>query len=650
MPSAHTPEWSKIRTLKAKLQTGRCTASGGRVGRELTEEELKDCRERLAQLEQKRDQGIEDRRVAKETHDNTKKLLNGQEDILHAINGVNRRLDTVIAPTGSSAHHKLLAKEAAKRERDLEKVRRHLQQGIVPAEGDFYVGTVLVKADALDQLEELRDRDLEAEFSLTGLPCRLVQISGQSGIVHLLAPDLEVLKGKRKDMGFHNMRLQAFHKDLFYETLAWKAGNGPPVLLDGDDKKLPKKACLRLVVPNIVRIALAKLPVVEVLEESGEAPSSGACPWHRAGGPSPRSQAGPLGGGRGRQHHRPEAEPTEQPVMEPAAEAPEPKAPEPEPLSDKAQDLLSSGKEVWAATVSERTVLFEHVRNWGWGPKQPDIVAKLINLQDADTVAAWYENPALPKILVREEEGEIWVSSQFLQAHCKKLSLEMSPRSQRERSRTPPRRSCPLGRLLQVRPAKADKVEDGKPAEDVHMADAQLADDKQPAEDVEMPDAKPEEAEPAAVVEPAAPAPESALPDADDKSADAEPAVADNAGPDELQDRPAEEAKQDAPAAVADATAPEDDVETVHGLRMRRVEGDWYELAARTLDDFDETPKILTPKLKDRTFAEYKLKRGDKGSTSELFEVNWTTGKLWLPKGRRSVLAEEAKVRVRLSA
>ena len=265
MPSAHTPEWSKIRTLKAKLQTGRCTASG--VGRELTEEELEDCRERLAQLEQKRDQGIEDRRVAKETHDNTEKLLDGQQDILQTINGVNSRLDTVIAPTGSSAHHRLLAKEAAKRERDLEKVRRHLQQGILPAEGDFYVGTVLVKADALDQLEELRDRDLEAEFSLTGLPCRLVQISGQGGIVHLLAPDLAVLKSKGKDMGFYNMRLQAFHKDLFYETVRWKAGLGPPVLLDADDKKLPKHACLRLVVPNIVRIALAKLPVVEVLEE-----------------------------------------------------------------------------------------------------------------------------------------------------------------------------------------------------------------------------------------------------------------------------------------------------------------------------------------------------------------------------------------------
>ncbi|CAE7849958.1 unnamed protein product, partial [Symbiodinium sp. KB8] len=413
------------------------------------------------------------------------------------------------------------------------------------------------------------------------------------------------------------------------------------------------------------------------------------------------------------------------------AAAPEPKAPEPEPLSDKAQHLLSSGKEVWAATVSQRTVLFEHVRNVNWGVKQPDIVAKLINLQDTDTVDAWHKNPALPKILVRVEEGEIYVSGAFLQAHCKKLSLEMSPRSQRER---------PL-------PAKA---EDAKPAEDVEMADAQPADDKQPAEDVEMPDAKPAEeaddkpaeaapaAQPAAEQEPDkrtrpelsdqdraqvksilssgevvwAAAKESDRtvlfqqirrasslgqsapglvvklinPERDEElvgvwceAEDVEPADAEDAKPAELHQEPAEQAEPaeakpaeaeddkpaevepaaeadakpaeeaDAePAAVADAPAPEDDFETLHDLRMRRVEGDLYQLAARTLDEFEVAEKILRSRLKDKTFAEYKMKRGDKGWTTELFEVNWTTGKLWLPKGRRSVLAEEAIVRVRL--
>ncbi|OLP99771.1 hypothetical protein AK812_SmicGene17624 [Symbiodinium microadriaticum] len=254
MPSEHTPEWSKIRALKAKIQTGRCTASGGRVGRELTEEELEDCRERLAQLEQKRDQGIHDRRVARETLDNTEQFKEGQRKFAQ----VNSRLNTVIAPSGSSAHHRLLAKEVAKREREEQKQRLLLQQGIVPKEGDFYVGTVLIKADALDQVEELRDRDLEAEFSLTGLQCRLVQISGLSGIVHLLAPDLAVLKGKRQDLAHYHLKLQAFHKDVFYENLAWKEGS--PAHLDGEGKKLPKHASLRLVVPDLVRIALAKLP------------------------------------------------------------------------------------------------------------------------------------------------------------------------------------------------------------------------------------------------------------------------------------------------------------------------------------------------------------------------------------------------------
>ena len=255
MPSAHTPEWSKIRTLKAKIQTGRCTASGGRVGRELTEEELEDCRERLAQLEQKRDQGIEDRRVAKETHDNTEKLLDGQQEILHAIHGVNSRLDTVIAPSGSSAHHRLLAKEVAKREREKRKQRLLLQQGIVLQEGDFYLGTVLIKADALDQVEELRDRDLEAEFSLAGLSCRVVQ----SGIVPLgagfgSAERQEARPGPppRDSAGLPQGRLP---RDF--------GGNGPPALLDREGKKLPKHASLCLVVPDLVRVAKAKLPVVQ---------------------------------------------------------------------------------------------------------------------------------------------------------------------------------------------------------------------------------------------------------------------------------------------------------------------------------------------------------------------------------------------------
>ena len=752
---------------------------------------------------------------------------------------MSSRLDNVIAPSGSSAHHRLLAKEAAKRERDLEKVRRHLQQGIIAADGDFYVGTVLVKADALDQLEELRDRDLEAEFSLTGLPCRLVQISGQSGIVHLLAPDLAVLKSKRQLMCHYNMRLQAFHKDLFYEIVGWKGGNGPPVLLDGDDKKLPKHACLRLVVPDIIRGGGAG-------GATGEAPSSGASPWQAAGAPSPRGQEGrPLGTAPSTEAEVPE--PTEQPVTN-----------EPAVSQDKAQDLLLSGKEVWAATVSGRMVLLEYVRAAIWGARQPDIMAKLINPHEADVVAAWSQDRGLPRILLREK-GEIYVSAQFLQAHCKKLSLEGSPRAHRGVASTPPRRTeasqpaedveMPDAKPEEAEPAAVaepesaepeDKPADAQPAEeakpkrcletqhreqglvgeicgewlDLYLDDKAIYDDARervesgfvfgwvldcemivgkevtklkelpkfgcfkpgasirvlirslvdrveaqyqarrqaeaeaalavrqerarthqlsgqdraqvkrilssggevwgasqdsertvlfqkirnglsrgqlapdlfaklinPERDEELvddwcetvgreprmraygkrgefmlttefvqaycwelsldnvegqhhaeqaepaADAKPAEAEDDAVPAPVADAKPAVAEDKPAEQADdnAEPAAAEDAKPaEEGDDKLAEQAEDEAepavaepadaePAAVADAPAPEDDFETLHGLRMRRVEGDWYELAARTLDEFEVAEKILRSRLKDKTFAEFKMKWGDKG-------------------------------------
>ncbi|CAE7718743.1 unnamed protein product [Symbiodinium sp. KB8] len=336
---------------------------------------------------------------------------------------------------------------------------------------------------------------------------------------------------------------------------------------------------------------------------------------------------------------------------------------EPTAIQDRAQDLLSSGKEVWAATVSGRTVLFQYVKNAIWGARQPDILATLINPQDVDVVAAWSQDRRLPRILLREQE-EIYVSAQFLQAHCTKLRCKQA-------------------------------------------AEEEQAEAAQPAEDVEMPDAKPEEAEDKpAEAAPAAqpvlfrqirrrpsafqPAPELSVklinPERDEElvrvwcKAGRFPKIhvsswlgqfclhpefvhaycwelswdsvagqrhAEDAKP--AEDKPAEEA-DDKPAELqaeaADAPAPEDDVETLHGLKVRKVEGDWYELAARTLDEFEVAEKILRDRLKDKTFAEFKMKRPDKGSTSEVFEVRWDTGKLWLPKCRRSVLAEEAKARV----
>ena len=85
MPSEHAPEKRKIQTLKLKIETGRTRARPGYEGRELTEEELQECRDQLAGLEEKREQGIRDRKVAKDTLENTEQLKQGQAQILHEM-------------------------------------------------------------------------------------------------------------------------------------------------------------------------------------------------------------------------------------------------------------------------------------------------------------------------------------------------------------------------------------------------------------------------------------------------------------------------------------------------------------------------------------------------------------------------------------
>ncbi|CAE7926591.1 unnamed protein product, partial [Symbiodinium necroappetens] len=434
----------------------------------------------------------------------------------------------------------------------------------------------------------------------------------------------------------------AFRKDVFYENLAWKEGNGSAVLLDGEGKKLPKHASLRLVVPDLVRTALAKLPVVE------EQPA-----MRRAVEPAPATPPGLTEPQLGEAKKDDlwevveDAGSTTAPSAE--AEVPEPES-EPTASQDRAQDLLSSGKEVWAATVSERTVLFEYVRNASGGRKQPDIVAKLINLQDADTVAAWSQNRALPKILVREEEGQIWVSSEFLQARCKKLSLEESPRSdgQRERSRSPrrckhaaeeeqapaERRSRPLGRGLQVRrPAKDDKAEDAKPADD---KPAEAAPAAQPAEDVEMADAQPaEEAEddkPAELRDMSVQEPADA-----EQAEDVEPAEeAEDDKPAELQDMPAQEpadaVMEPAPAEPSDSSDSQGDAAgPVQGLRTTDKGDGWHELMARTLEEYTADLEIIKRRW-----------------TQEIYHIN-TQQKLALKIAKRSVLPRDALVQVHVA-
>ena len=148
MPSEHAPEKRKIQTLKLKIQTGRMRARPGYEGRELTEEELQECRDQLAVLEEKREQGIRDRKVAKDTLDNTEQLKLGQAEILDAVRtgfaSVHDRMDPIIAPAGSSKNLRQQARVAAKREREADKERKLLHEGLVQENGDEYHGEVLV--------------------------------------------------------------------------------------------------------------------------------------------------------------------------------------------------------------------------------------------------------------------------------------------------------------------------------------------------------------------------------------------------------------------------------------------------------------------------------------------------------------------------
>ena len=286
-----------------------------------------------------------------------------------------------------------------------------------------------------------------------------------------------------------------------------------------------------------------------------------------------------------------------------------------------------------AAKESDRTVLFQQIRRGlSLGRPAPDLLVKLINPErDEELVGVWCKaGGRFPNVCVDDKKGEFNLYSEFVHAYCWELSWD-SVAGQRHAEQAEPADAKPA--VAEDKPAEADD----KPAELQAQEPAEQAEDVEPA-DAE--DAKPAELhqEPAEQAEPAEAKPAEEGEDA--KPAEVEPAAEADAKPAE------EEAEDDQPA----DDKPADDFETLRGLRMRRVEGDWYELAARTLDEFEVAEKILRSRLKDKTFAEFKMKRGDKGWTYELFEVNWTTGKLWLPKGRRSVLAEEAKARVRLSA
>ncbi|CAE7887598.1 zmpB, partial [Symbiodinium sp. KB8] len=180
MPSQHVPEKSWLQTLRKKVATGRTTAMKGRVGRELTEEEKRECAEQLAAMEEKRKRGIQSRKEARETLQNSRdlkegqaELKQGQDEIKGAIGRVEQKFDQLLGAAGSSKHHREMAKEAAKREREEAKAaakcerqeakeRQLLRAGLQVEDGDRVVDGVLVKAGL--PLEGFEGLDLGAKF------------------------------------------------------------------------------------------------------------------------------------------------------------------------------------------------------------------------------------------------------------------------------------------------------------------------------------------------------------------------------------------------------------------------------------------------------------------------------------------------------
>ena len=81
---------------------------------------------------------------------------------------------------------------------------------------------------------------------------------------------------------------------------------------------------------------------------------------------------------------------------------------------------------------------------------------------------------------------------------------------------------------------------------------------------------------------------------------------------------------------------------------MRRKEDGWLELAARTLDEYKNDLEILAVKVADGTVQSCCMKHA-KGWSNELYQVNFKTGELNVPKGKKSVEADLARVQICLA-
>ena len=345
------------------------------------------------------------------------------------LEGLNQRLDPVIAPPDSSANLRLQAREAAKREREEEKLRQQLQLGIPLGQGDVYQGTVLFKADALDRLEEFRERDLEAYVVVLGFKARLVMVTRQHAVVQLMPPlDLSNLKAHSNAIASNGVRLQGFHGGVVHDRLVWKAA----ALLGEDGKRLPKQAILRFLIPNPTRL-VEKLPVAEIrpakrravaLETmEAEAPFTPLQSLAEAHWETEKERVEPT-----EPEPIKESEPTEEPtkatkVPEPIEEQPtkEPtKAPEP---GSTKEPEPSEPKELWEMTVHGRVVRFSIEQNVGFSPLGPVREVKM-EPGDADFLAPIRCHP---KGIVFNKEGLYHIAPDYWSKNVTQVAKELEP-------------------------------------------------------------------------------------------------------------------------------------------------------------------------------------------------------------------------------
>ncbi|CAE7252560.1 unnamed protein product [Symbiodinium sp. CCMP2592] len=530
----------------------------------------------LEQLKQRREEGIRTRRHVSSEADRiiasgqassemvAVEVRQGTATLEQRFDRLDRRLDAVIGPSESSENLRLMAKAAAKREREDAKELRILHEGLLE-DGDQVLGGVVIKPGG----EELVDgcRDLDAVIVWGGMRCRLVRL-GPDGVVllHLLAP-VELAQLKKH----HSTAMRGFVIEaISYTDLRWK-DQKQPVLLSSD-RRLPKAASIRVALQKGTRV-LELFPVKaereppakrRALSEKGDVQEveKPVLVDQAAGSEAPAHGDRRGGAGRGarcvvetleEQIEKPLAPDTDAgSTAAPGTEAPfTPEMPEEAPASPKEPE------ELWEIEHGGSTIRFAFLRFTVFNYRKYAVGRPVDPKQE---LPSWYLNHEL-----------------FEEYDARARSLG--------------------ARGADGEGAQCGAARDGG-AGGANREGAQLV-TEEPAEPAEK-----EHEEPPAEV-PEAQRAEEPAPEIPDTTA------------------------QEPTAEIQNAAGEADDVEIVEGLRVRRVEDGWLELAARTLAEYAE---------------DLKLKWGGDKWAAELFEINKVTGKLYQRKGRRSVHPDETRV------